>query len=330
MGDPVKDKKALDELKQAVEYGIKPALKRYTDVRPRLKTGLVKLDAAVLAADSEVIAFEQRGVTAFKREVGSVIQSIDDAIDSLTHYADDPDYEAGQAQAAGHVRALGAAKKELALWVARATRHLSRADALLKKVVVRSGYVEAQWAKLGARVKELEGYAESRSSSMVTARGRAYDAAKSLDAAALEKARAWSYEIAGDGFLAGQIKEVKTALATFEADIKKVKPSAEFMNVYPGERNDANDRVAGAEATLRELLKVNKEITELKVKLDVRKIAETLGWPADVIEKIGPQLSQNDSAKLKALDSMAKKHAPDKSAKDLLAALQKRGLVSRA
>jgi len=47
-------------------------------------------------------------------------------------------------------------------------------------------------------------------------------------------------------------------------------------------------------------------------------------------KKLAPALAQNDSAKLKALESLAKKHKLDGGPKELLAGLRKNGLVGRA
>ena len=327
MGSPKDDaaKKQLDDL---LETNVKPLMERFKKVQPQLDKAHRKLDAAVDQHDTAVIDFESRALRTFTVEVGDVVSSVDEYIGMLDDFAENPDLAGSKDAAARWVHGLGAAKKELAHGLQKADHSLAKAERALKEAMKHGGLLEAAWASVRAKVasdvKMVEGLGVAMEKSATEARA----AAKKLDGDALAAERKRAME--SDDLAQEWIKDAQSVLADFEKQLAQLQPSADFKIVYARERQRVNEQIADMRSMALQLRQDYAAISLLQLQFNFVKIAEAMGIPLEEAKKLAPALSQNDSAKMKALDAVAKKHKLDSGGKDLLASLRKNGLVSRA
>ena len=327
MGSP-KDDEAKKQLDDLLDGQIKPLMERYKKVQPQLDKAHRKLDAAVDRHDNALIDFESRGLRTFTVEVGDIVSSVDEVIGMLADFAENPDLAGSKDAAARWVHGLGAAKKELAHGLQKADHSLAKGERALKEAVKHGGLLEAAWASTRAKVASDVKMMEALGVGMEKILDEAKAAAKKLDGDALAAARKRAAD--SDGLAPEWINEAQAAVADFEKQLAQLQPSADFKAVYPRERQRVEEQIADMRSVAQQLRQDYTTISVLQVQFNLVKIAESMGIPLEEAKKLAPALAQNDSAKMKALDAVAKKHKLDGGGKDLLASLRKNGLVSRA
>lgn len=318
-----------EQLKDLREGQVKTALDSYKNVHSALKTAHLKLAAATAKKEPQLIDFEARALREFTKKLGTIVDEVDEAVGMLDEFAEDPKLEAARDDAAKLVHSLGVVRKELAHWLEKADQLLALADKTMSDAVKRGGNLEAAWAGVRAKVAAAKKSVDGFDATMEKVMDDALAAGKALDGSKLAAAkdRAKDY---GGGIADEFVKDAASQLAAFDKALATLKPSAAFKAVYTRERQRVAEMIDDMRETAKGLLKSYINISVMEMQFNFRKIAEALGMaPADAA-KLAPALSQNDSAKLKALDAASKKHNLGVPAKDLLATLQKRGLVGRA
>ena len=323
-----KDEEAKKQLADVVESQIKPAMDHYKKARAQLQAAPNKLDAAIARHDDHLIDFESRALRKTTEEVGGVVEDINSAIAALDEFAENPDLAWSKDAAAHWVSGLGAAKKDLEHSVQKADHALAKAERALHDSVNKGGKLEAAWATVRAQVSSNVKTTEALSTSMDKHSASALAAAKKLDGDALESERKGASD--SDGMAQVMIDMTREALAAFDKQLAALKPSADFKAIYPGERQRVEAQLADLKSTAKQIRQQYTDISVLQVQYNFVKIAQALGVPVEEAKKLAPALAQNDSAKLKALESLAKKHKLDGGPKELLAGLRKNGLVGRA
>ncbi|MEO8310226.1 MAG: hypothetical protein ABI520_03550 [Caldimonas sp.] len=327
MGSP-KDDAAKKELDDLLEVQVKPLMERYKKVQPQLDKAHRKLDAAVDRHDTALIDFESRALRAFTVEIGDIVTSVNEVIGMLADFADNPDLAGSKDAAARWVHGLGAARKDLAHGVQKADHSLAKAERAFKETVKHGGLLEAAWASVRAKVASDVKMVEALGVAMEKCSTEARAAAKKLDGDALASQRKGASE--SDGMAPEWIQDAQSVLADFDKQLAQMQPSADFKTIYARERQRVDEQVADMRSAAQQLRQDYIAISLLQVQFNFVKIAEAMGIPLEEAKKLAPALSQNDSAKMKALDAVAKKHKLDGGGKDLLASLRKNGLVSRA
>jgi hypothetical protein len=327
MGSP-KDEEAKKQLDGVVNDVIKPAMERYQKAHAELKAAPNKLEAAIARHDDHLIDFESRALRKTTAEVGSLVDDLISAIAMLDEFAENPDLAGSKDAAARWVSGLGAARKDLEHSVQKVDHALAKAERALHDSQNRGGKLETAWAAVRAQVSSNVKMIEALSASMDKFSASALAAAKKLDGGMLEQERKGAAE--ADGMAQQWIGSTQEALAGFDRQLAALKPSADFKAIYPGERKGVDAQLADIKATAMAIRKQYTDISVLQVQYNFVKIAQSLGVPLDEAKKLAPALAQNDSAKLKALETLAKKHKLEGGPKELLAGLRKNGLVGRA
>ena len=327
MGSP-KDEEAKKQLDDLVEASIKPAMERYKKARTQLATAPNKLEAAIARHDVALIDFESRALRKTTEDVGSLVDDIKQVTGILNDFAENPDLAGSKDAAARWVSGLGAARKDLEHGVQKADHVLAKAERALNDSINRGGKLEAAWAGVRAEVSSNLKMVEALSAAMDKYSASALAAAKKLDGDVLEQQRKGASET--DEMAQQWISTTQELLAAFDKQLAALKPSADFKAIYTRERQQADRQLEDIRFTARQLRQQYTDISVLQLQYNFVKIAQSLGVPLDEAKKLAPALAQNDSAKLKALESLAKKHKLDGAPKDLLAGLRKNGLVGRA
>ena len=327
MGSP-KDEEAKKQLDDLVETRIKPAMERYKKARTQLATAPNKLDAAIARHDIALIDFESRALRKTTEDVGSLVDELKQVTGILNDFAENADLAGSKDAAARWVSGLGAARKDLEHGVQKADHVLAKAERALNDSINRGGKLEAAWAGVRAEVSSNLKMVEALSAAMDKYSASALAAAKKLDGDVLEQQRKGASET--DEMAQQWISTTQELLAAFDKQLAALKPSADFKAIYTRERQQADRQLDDIRSTARQLRQQYTDISVLQLQYNFVKIAQSLGVPLDEAKKLAPALAQNDSAKLKALESLAKKHKLDGAPKDLLAGLRKNGLVGRA
>ena len=323
-----KDLEAKKQLDGVVDEQIKPAMERYKKAHAQLAAAPGKLDAAVARHDVDLMDFESRALRKTTAEAGSVVDDIKYAIAMLDEFAENPDLAGSKDAAARWVSGLGAARKDLEHGVQKADHALAKAERALHDSLNKGGKLEAAWAAVRAEVASNLKQIEGSTGAMDRFSADALAAAKKLDGNALELQRKGAAQ--SDDMAQVWISSTQETLAGFDRELAALKPGPDFKAIYPGERRQVDAQLEDIKSTAREIRKQYTEISVLQVQYNFVKIAQSLGVPLDEAKKLAPALAQNDSAKLKALESLAKKHKLEGGPKELLAGLRKNGLVGRA
>jgi hypothetical protein len=323
-----KDEEAKKQLDSLVNDLIKPAMERYKKAHAQLAAAPNKLEAAIARHDVDLIDFESRALRKATAEVGSIVDDIKYAIMMLDDFAENPDQAGSKDAAARWVSGLGAARKDLEHGVQKADHALAKAERALHDSLNKGGKLEAAWAAVRAQAASNLKMTQALSTRMDQYSADALAAAKKLDGSALELQRKGA---SGSDAMAQQwISSTQELLADFDRQLAVLKPGADFKAIYPGDRKQVDAQLEDIKSTARDIRKQYTEISVLQVQYNFVKIAQSLGVPLDEAKKLAPALAQNDSAKLKALESLARKHKLDGGPKELLAGLRKNGLVGRA
>ena len=322
-----KDEEAKKQLDEVIDSLIKPAMERYKKAHAQLAAAPNKLDAAIARHDVDLIDFESRALRKTTAEVGSLVDDLKYAITMLDDFAENPDLAGSKDAAARWVSGLGAAKKDLEHGVQKADHALAKAERALHDSINKGGKLEAAWAAVRAQVSSNLKMTEALSSAMDRFSAGALAAAKKLDGDVLEQQRKGASE--SDDMAQQWISSTQETLAEFDRQLAALKPGADFKAIYPGERQRVDAQLDEIKSTARAIRKQYTDISVLQLQYNFVKIAQALGVPVDEAKKLAPALAQNESAKLKALESLARKHKLEGGPKELLAGLRKNGLVGR-